>query len=330
MPVAIEIDSLNKVYASRRGEAVSAVNNLTLSIPQGQVFGLLGANGAGKTTTIKMICGLIIPTSGAIRIYGHDIARERRAAVQRMGAVLEGARNVYWRLSAWENVLYFGQLKGCGTRMLKTRAEQLLRELDLWERKDQVVRLFSRGMQQKVAIACALIADPQVILMDEPTLGLDIEAAQTVKAWILKLVKEHGKTIVLTTHQLDLAQELCDHIAIMRKGSLVTTRPIVELLDVFRQEHYQIKMSGPLEQSELAGFDGLQISQETDGSGWLLSGVIQDQQTLDSLLRKILDLNLSVLSVSRREPNLEEVFLYFMRSVGKGETYASNATANRR
>ncbi len=180
-PVAIEIESLSKVYYQRNKTAIHAVENLNLTVPAGQVFGFLGANGAGKTTTIKMICGVIIPNSGRVCVNGYDVTRNRGMAMRQVGAVLEGTRNVYWRLTAWENLIYFGQLKGCWGKPLKARAEQLLRELDLWDRRNDTVRTFSRGMQQKVAIASALIADPPIILLDEPTLGLDFHASHTVK-----------------------------------------------------------------------------------------------------------------------------------------------------
>ena len=120
-------------------------------------MGLLGPNGAGKTTTIKMMCGQIRPTSGLTRLNGHHVASDRGQAMRQIGAILEGTRNVYWRLSAWENLVYFGGLKGVGRRALRSRAEWLLRGLDLWDRRKTEVREFSRGMQQKVAIACALI-----------------------------------------------------------------------------------------------------------------------------------------------------------------------------
>src|SRR5437667_7543916 len=161
--------------------------------------------------------------------------------MRQIGAVLEGTRNVYWRLSAWENLMYFGHLKECFGKELKIRAEQLLRELDLWDRRGDVLRTFSRGMQQKVAIACALVSNPSIVLLDEPTLGLDVQAALTVKEWVAKLAHEQGKTIVLTTHQLDLAQDVCDSVAIMRKGCLITYRPLAELLHLFHQHYSLIK-----------------------------------------------------------------------------------------
>lgn len=308
-PPAIEIEALTKEY--KQGKAITqAVKDLHLTVPAGQVFGFLGANGAGKTTTIKMICGLIVPTAGRIHMNGYDVARARSMAMRQIGVVLEGTRNVYWRLSAWENLMYFGRLKGCPRQQIVTHARQLLQELDLWERRDDPVRLFSRGMQQKVAIACALIADPPIILLDEPTLGLDFQAAQTVKRWIAKLVNERGKTVILTTHQLDMAQELCHRVAIMRRGSLLANQPLSELLYLFRQEHYQIKVRGLLTEPYADWCAGFSIKAE-DGVTTIAGG-LNDDTALYELLAQLKRLHLPLLAVERVEPSLEEVFIHLL------------------
>lgn len=307
MPAAIEIENLSKVYTKRNGPAVQAVDNLNLRIPSGEIFGFLGSNGAGKTTTIKMACGLIVPTGGRVRLNGYDVQRQRGQAMRQIGAVLEGTRNVYWRLTAWQNLLYFGRLKGVTGRGLKERAERLLRELDLWERRKDPVRTFSRGMQQKVAIACALVADPPIVLLDEPTLGLDVQAARTVKGWIEKLVREEGKTVVLTTHQLDMAESLCDRVAIMSQGRLLANRPTHELLDLFRQEFYRVRLRGAVPAQALARFPGFTAQQENGYT--VLSGSIEDHDVLYQIIDHVRSLGLELVSISQAEPNLEEVFV---------------------
>src|SRR5215469_3328729 len=274
-PFAFELTGLSKVYHRGKGTAVRAVDDLSLSVPVGQVVGLLGPNGAGKTTTIKMMCGLVTPTSGRVHLHGYDIARERPLAVRQVGAVLEGARNVYWSLSAWQNLLYFGRLKGLSRKVIAPRAESLLRSLDLWERRHQAVGGFSRGMQQKVAIAAALITDPPILLLDEPTIGLDVQTARTVKDWIARLAHEEGKTIVLTTHQLALAQELCDRIAIIHRGRLLTDLPVRELLARYRQDIYEIRLGGSLTPDASSWLDGFSITSQDGESS--IRGPISDQ-----------------------------------------------------
>jgi ABC-2 type transport system ATP-binding protein len=314
---AIEIEQVSKAYHQGKKQAVYAVKPLNLSIPAGQIFGFLGPNGAGKTTTIKMICGLIIPTTGQIRVNGYNVARERWQAMRQIGAVLEGTRNIHWRLSAWQNLVYFGRLKGCPMNQIKQRGEELLRELDLWDRRNVEIREFSRGMQQKVAIACALIADPPIILLDEPTLGLDIEAARIVKKWTGDLAAKQGKTIILTTHQLDVAQALCHRIAIIQKGQLLADQPLDELLRRLGPgEFYRIKIKGtltPLQQEEFP-----ELSFEREDEDTILSGRIENQVALQATLAQLLQLNLSLLSVTCAEPNLEDVFMDLIDGAKKG------------
>ena len=318
MAAAIEIDGLSKIYTKRNGPAVVAVDNLSLSIPAGQIFGFLGSNGAGKTTTIKMACGLVLPTSGSVRLNGHDVQRQRGAAMRQIGAVLEGTRNVYWRLTAWQNLLYFGRIKGVSGKALKERAERLLRELELWERRNDPVRDFSRGMQQKVAIACALVADPPIVLLDEPTLGLDVQAGRTVKRWVEQLARNEGKTVVLTTHQMDLAESLCDRVAIMSQGKLITNRPTGELLGLFRQETYELRFRGRVDAAIVAHFDGFATREENGHT--ILSGSISEHDRLYRLIEMAEMQGLELLGVAQAEPNLEEIFVEMLDRAGKGES----------
>lgn len=322
MNAAIEIESLSKLYRRRNGDDIHAVRPLHLAVAPGQVFGFLGSNGAGKTTTIKMACGLVIPTTGTVRLNGYDVRKQRGQAMQQIGAVLEGTRNIYWRMNAWQNLIYFGRLKGVPSgKLLKTRAEALLRELDLWERRKDAVREFSRGMQQKVAIAAALITDPPIVLLDEPTLGLDVKASRTVQTWIEQLTKERGKTVVLTTHQLDMAENLCDRVAIMSQGRLLANRPIAELLALFRQEFYQVRVRAPIKPEAVELFPGFVASQENGHT--VLSGALSDGLTVFDLAARARRVGLDLVSIAQAEPNLEEVFVEL---VDQAEQLASETT----
>jgi ABC-2 type transport system ATP-binding protein len=282
-----------------------------LTVPYGEVFGLLGPNGAGKTTVIKMLCGLVTPTSGEVRVGGHDVRRQRSRAVQQIGAVLEGSRNVYWSLSAWDNLFYFGRLKGLSGRDIRPRTEWLLSELGLWARRNQQVGSFSRGMQQKVAIAAALITAPPVLLLDEPTIGLDVEAARTVREWIARLARE-GTTIVLTTHQLELAQELADRVAVIRQGRIVADLPTKELLDRYAEDRYEIRLAGgflPLPPNALP--DGSHIS--TDDGFARITLPTSEDAALHEVLRQVQRSGARLLSVEQVRPDLEEVFVRLVK-----------------
>jgi ABC-2 type transport system ATP-binding protein len=315
MPDAIEVNGLCKTYPKRHAPPVKAVDHVSLTVEPGQVFAFLGPNGAGKTTTIKMMCGLITPDSGDVHLNGIAVERDKYQAMQQIGVVLEGTRNVYWRLTAWENLMYFGRLKGCTGKWLAQRAEQFLRDLELWDRRNDLVNEFSRGMQQKVSIACALIHDPPIVLLDEPTLGLDVAASRTVKGWVARLAREQGKTVVLTTHQLDMAQELCDRVAIMNKGRLVANQPVSELLSIFRQEYYQIRVKGHLYGYRPAWLEGLTAVEDEDET--VFSGSVSGQGALHMLLDNLHELGLPLLEARRVDPDLEEVFVRLTSDDGR-------------
>jgi ABC-2 type transport system ATP-binding protein len=304
---AIEISGLTKVYGASE---TRAVDNVSLSVPPGTVFGFLGPNGAGKTTTIKILAGLLSATSGEARLNGLDVARQRAAAMEQFGAVLEGSRNTYWTLSAMQNLVYFGRLQGMRTSEARSRAEELLRDLDLWERRDEKVGGYSRGMQQKVAVAAALIADPPIVLLDEPTIGLDVEATRTVKDWIRTLSRDQGKTILLTTHQMDVVEELCDRVAVIRRGQVVTDLPTDQLLARSRQrDKYEIRIGGTAEGLVLPeGFTAVSGEETT-----LISGRLEDPQDLYPVVDRLREYGAVIESMAQVQPDLEDVFLDLIR-----------------
>ncbi len=305
---AIDLRGLSKRYGS-----VIAVEDVSLRIPPGQVFGLLGPNGAGKTTTIKMMAGLVTPTDGTARLGGYDIATQRSQAVQQIGAVLEGSRNVYWSLSAWQNLIYFGRLKGLRAADITPRAERLLRDLGLWDRRNEQVGGFSRGMQQKVAVAAALVTDPPIVLLDEPTIGLDVEAARTVRHWVVQLAHDEGKTIVLTTHQLAMAEELSDRVAVIRDGRIIADLPTDELLDRYVEDRFAVEVAGT--GAAIASALPAHLALESAGGQTSIQLPTADQDALHALLAGLHAGAVPVLGVSRVRPSLEDVFV----SLVKGE-----------
>ena len=300
---AIEINALTKDYRSTKARAVDGVS---LRVPAGSVFGFLGPNGAGKTTTIKILAGLLSATTGQVLLNGYDVARQRSAAMEQIGAVLEGSRNVYWTLSAWQNLVYFGRLKGMRKAAAQARAEELLTGLDLWERRDEKVGDYSRGMQQKVAIAAALIADPPILLLDEPTIGLDVEATRTVKEWVRTLSTERGKTVLLTTHQMNVVEELCDRVAVIRRGQMITDQPTRQLLATFRRrDQYVIEIDGPADGLELpVGYEMTSTDDTTT-----ITARLAGPQELYGLVDRLRDRGAILQSLAQVQPDLEDVFL---------------------
>ena len=307
---AIELSGLTKRYRSGK-KWLTAVDDVTLTVPRGQVIGLLGPNGAGKTTTIKMACALVLPTAGSIRMNGYDVGKRRADAVRQIGAVLEGSRNVYWPLTAWQNLMYFGRLKGLRGHQVRPRAERLLHDLGLWQRRNETVGSYSRGMQQKVAIAAALITDPPILLLDEPAIGLDVEAARTVKDWIAHLAADEGKTIVLTTHQLPIVQELAGRIAVIRDGAIIADLPTRELLSRFAEDRFEVRVAGLL--NVAVGLPaGATLAADADSTRVVLRDA--DQPSLHDFLDELRAAGVPLRSVTQAQPDLEEIFLRLIGS----------------
>jgi len=241
--IVLEASQLRKTFRTR-GRAVAAVRGVSLRIAAGEVQAFLGPNGAGKTTTIKMIAGLIDPDEGRVSVAGKDPFRDP-GALREVGAVLEGNRNVYWRLTPLENLEYFGVLRGLSPHEARRRALPLLERLELADKRHAPVQTLSRGMQQKLSIAVAFIHHPKLLLLDEPTLGLDVEASEAVKVLIREIAAE-GHAILLTTHQLDVAEELSDRVAIIRKGEIIAEETTTELIRRFSGQAYTIEIDGEL------------------------------------------------------------------------------------
>jgi ABC-2 type transport system ATP-binding protein len=200
-----------------------AVDDLTLAIPAGSVFGFLGPNGAGKTTTVRMLAALIAPSAGAASVAGHWLGADNQA-IRRAVGILTETPGLYDRLSAYQNLVFFAQLYDVPLERAAAQVERYLRMLGLWERRDDRVGGFSKGMRQKLAIARALLHEPEVVFLDEPSAGLDPEAARTVRDFVKELRAE-GRTIFLTTHNLPEADELCDLIGVFRTRLLRVDTP---------------------------------------------------------------------------------------------------------
>ncbi|GGJ54855.1 ABC transporter ATP-binding protein [Deinococcus roseus] len=257
----LKATGLKKHYRVR-GETVEAVKNLSLSCAAGEVVAFLGANGAGKTTTLKMLTGLVRPDAGTVEVCGEDPNRDPKA-LRQIGAVLEGNRNLYWKLSVQENLEYFGVLKGLNHRQARSRAAELLQRFGLTEKKNTLVFQLSRGMQQKLAIALSVIHQPRLLLLDEPTLGLDVEATLGIKSMVMELA-EQGQAILLTTHQLDVAQELSTRVVIMRQGEILTEKPTGELIAEYSGQSYTIQFAGELDTLQQHKLRSLPVNVQED------------------------------------------------------------------
>jgi ABC-2 type transport system ATP-binding protein len=223
---AIEAEGLRRTYKThtgtlrRRTKEIEAVRGVDFAIEAGELFGLLGPNGAGKTTTIKMLITLLIPTAGKATVLGLDVVENAREVRKRIGYVFGGERGVYERLSGYDNLRYFAELYGVPPRDQKRRIEELLELVGLKGREHERAEGYSRGMKQRLHVARGLLHDPEVLFLDEPTIGLDPVGARDVRAMIASLT-DAGKTVLLTTHYMFEADALCDRIAVITQGAIV-------------------------------------------------------------------------------------------------------------
>lgn len=292
-----------------RHRAVTAVRELSLQVPRGSVFTLLGPNGAGKSTTIKMIAGLILPTSGRILFLDNKGMPLKKRP--RIGAVLEGTRNIYWRLSPLENLRYFGELKGIPLPEISRQSRKLLEEFGLSERANASAQTLSRGMQQKVALAVALMGDPEILLLDEPTLGLDVESSLSIRKKLRQLAEREGKCIVLTTHQMDLAASVSDRIGIIYEGKLVAEDSITNLTHYFRRSDFELEISaGEWERlkPKVSTFK-FTLEPSREEGVVIVTFHLEASQDFYTLLKPLSELNVSFYSLRQVSPSLEEVFL---------------------
>nr|QNO49799.1 glucose import ATP-binding protein GlcV [Methanosarcinales archaeon ANME-2c ERB4] len=229
----IEVKELTKYY-----NGLAAVDHINVEVEEGEVFGFLGPNGAGKTTTVRILTGIIKPSSGKANIMGFDIQRDPIKAKQMMGIVPE-LSNAYTELSAWNNLQFMAELYGVPKKDAKQRAEELLMKFDLYGRKDHKVSTFSKGMKQKLIIAMSLMNDPEILFLDEPTSGLDVQSARLIRDTVLDLHKV-GKTIFLTTHYMEEANQLCDKIAIINHGKIAA----IDAPEKLKNENRRAGMGG--------------------------------------------------------------------------------------
>jgi ABC-2 type transport system ATP-binding protein len=302
----LEVYHLQKTYR-QGGKQVQAVVDVSLTLAAGEILAFLGPNGAGKTTTIKIIAGLIRPDAGSVRILGRDPHAEPGALAQ-VGAVLEGNRNLYWRLTPLQNLEYFGVLRGLSPKTARQRGLELLETLGLGEKGEVAVQTLSRGMQQKVAIAVALLHQPALLLLDEPTLGLDVEAAQAVKS-LIRQIAASGRAILLTTHQLDVAEALSDQVAVIERGTILVQAPTQELIRQFASAAgtYRIEL-----EQELDPRRAERLAQQ--GVEMLSSHQLRFRGSSEALYQVLEILKpLPLLSVKREEADLTHIFLKLLK-----------------
>ncbi|MGI6363241.1 MAG: ABC transporter ATP-binding protein [Bacillota bacterium] len=309
METVLKVDNLTKIYSGPEGEKIKALNDISFEVPRGMIFGLLGPNGAGKTTTIKSICGLVQPDAGSISVMGRDVRRQRARALTQLAAVLEGNRNIYWRLTPRENLEFFAAIRGRRPGSVKKEISQLLQVFGLEEKAREPVRKLSRGMQQKLALAVTLITGAPILLLDEPTLGLDVTASYEIRGLLRRIVQEEQRTIIISTHDMNVVQDICQQVVIINEGRIVAHDSIQHLMDLFQVRSYDLAV-GKLTSEQRQSLEKLPHLQLVPiNSGWQISLDLENPTLLWQALDILGQEQTAIESISRKELNFEKVFI---------------------
>lgn len=314
---AIEVSNLQRDFRTtigvfkRKKKTVSAVKGISFEIAHGELFGLLGPNGAGKTTSVKMLTTLLIPTGGTARILGFDIVKDAEKVRPRVGFIFGGERGLYWRLNATDNLRYFASLYYIDPAVSKKRIPYLLEMVGLKDRADEKVEGYSRGMRQRLHIARALLHDPEVLFLDEPTMGLDPVGARELRQTVRNLQNEK-KTILLTTHYMFEADALCQRIAVINKGEIVAMdtpariKDTVNDLSVVEIEVFGIPPETFEKIKSLPVVESATV-EDRDQRQLLLVHTSKGAEAIPLLVSQLNDLKLG--KVTTREPTLEDAYV---------------------
>jgi len=317
---AVEVKNLNRTFVTKavRGkskkETVKALNDVNLTINEGELFGLLGPNGAGKTTLIKILCTLLLPTSGEARVLGHDVQKETNAIRQKINMVSGGETSGYGLLTVRENIWLFSQLYGIPSKEANRRIDMLMKELGLEHKKNSKVRTLSTGLRQKANMVRGFMTDPALIFLDEPTLGLDVNASRLIRDFIKNWMKEKpGRTVLLTTHYMMEADELCDRVAIINDGKVLACDTPENLKRLIHQEavlKLEIRQIDSISAFEnLPGVRNFTHVQDMAAGITKLKFILDDESAVADIVAAVPKSGSRILTVQKTEPTLEDVFV---------------------
>lgn len=320
----IEVHQVQRKYITKTGKwkktktVVEAVKDISFNVKKGEIFGLLGPNGAGKTTTIKMLTTMLTPSSGTINVLGLNVEEHYKTLRSKINFILGGERNLYWRLSAYDNLAYFADLYKIPREVQKEKIPALLKLVELEDASDRLVETFSKGMKQRLQIARGLLNDPEILFLDEPSIGLDPVSARKLRQ-IIKQLNAQGTTILLTTHYMYEADELCDRIAFINKGEIV-------MIDT--PSNIKAKLGGGAtvqctlitkenpkviaQQLKKRGFG--QIELVTEGEVMKCKAQVEEPQTFISMLYE--QKNLQVVDLAIVQTSLEDAYIQLIGGEG--------------
>src|SRR2546422_1644094 len=331
--LAVETKALTRVFTQRRklirrknsenGESrapVTALDGVDMEIREGELFGLLGPNGAGKTTLIKILATLLLPTSGTAKVGGFDVTEDTFPIRTKINMVSGGETSGYGLLTTRENIWMFSQFYGVPSNAAKPKIDELLHTFGLWDKRDSKVRVLSSGQRQKMNMIRGFVTDPDILFLDEPTLGLDVNASRVIREYVMNWVRgQKGKTVLLTSHYMAEADQMCDRIAIIDKGKILACDTPGNLKRMIRtQTTFQLEVDTIRDTTSFLAMQGVKnFSQKDDISKNRshLTFILEDEGPVAEILSSITSQGAKVHSLQKSEPTLEDVFISM---VGRG------------
>jgi ABC-2 type transport system ATP-binding protein len=306
MPSIISISGLTKTYAS----GLQALKTTNLEIGKGEIFALLGPNGAGKTTLISIICGIVTPSSGTVTVDGHDIVRDYRASRALIGLVPQELHTDMFE-TTWNTVGFSRGLFGKSRN--PQHLEKILRDLSLWEKRHDKIMTLSGGMKRRVLIAKALAHEPEVLFLDEPTAGVDVELRRDMWALVRRL-RDHGVTIILTTHYIEEAEEMADRIGVISKGELILVEEKTELMQKLGKKQMTLHLTEPMTQIPAALSDWKLVLKDKGNELEYNFDAHEEGTGIPALLRRLAELGIGFKDLQTRQSSLEDIFVSLVGS----------------
>ena len=326
MDYAVETFGLSKIFKTKekgKKRPIRAVDRVDIAVEKGEIFGLLGPNGAGKTTLIKMLCTIILPDEGTAKVNGYDVLKEPYSVRSSFGWFHgeTGGRSLYWRLNAEDNLSFYAYLQNVPKNTAEKRINGLLDFFDLTEDRKKLVKEYSTGMKVRVMLARALLHNPPILFMDEPTIGLDTISAVDTRKLLKALNTELGKTIVFTSHNMFEVEQLCERVAIMRKGKIIADSPPSKLREMLRDiQAIEVELTDGIDLEKtaerLASMPIVTKIMETrnDAHGFVIRMQVEDEyEAIPLIAEKIHSWGIKVSAIRQAEPTFEDIFVKLTR-----------------
>ncbi len=326
MALAVETKDLTRVFKAKRKllrrrksedreeASVTALDRVDLEIRDGELFGLLGPNGAGKTTLIKILATLLLPTSGTAKVAGYDVAKDTLPIRAKINMVSGGESSGYGLLTARENVWMFSQFYGVPSHIAKARVDEMFHTFGLWDKRNAKVRTLSSGQRQKMNMIRGFVTDPDIIFLDEPTLGLDVNASRVIRDYVKDWVrKTKGKTVLLTTHYMMEADVMCDRLAIIDKGRILAVDTPDNLKRRLKKETtFRLEVDPLKSTAAFKAIPGVKnFSQTSDGGASIekLTFILEDEAAVSDIVSEVVRQGSKIHHLQKSEPTLEDVFV---------------------